>query len=84
MGSDSLGELLAAHPDISYQVTLPSPFLEVLATLLPILIIGGLLMFFFYKWQQANNSQVSFGKNKAEEDSGGAPRCDVCRCGWRR
>ena len=34
-GSDSLGELLAAHPDISYQVTLPSPFLEVLATLLP-------------------------------------------------
>ena len=67
VGSDSLGELLAAHPDISYQVTLPSPFLEVLATLLPILIIGGLLMFFFYKMQQANNSQMSFGKNKAKK-----------------
>lgn len=25
VGSDSLGELLAAHPDISYQVTLPTP-----------------------------------------------------------
>ena len=36
VGSDSLGELLAAHPDISYQVTLPSPFLEIIATLLPI------------------------------------------------
>ncbi len=67
VGSDSLGELLAAHPDISYQVTLPSPFLEILATLLPILIIGGLLMFFFYKMQQANNSQMSFGKNKAKK-----------------
>lgn len=39
VGSDSLGELLAAHPDISYQVTLPSPFLEVLATLLPLSLI---------------------------------------------
>ena len=48
-------------------MTLPSPFLEVLATLLPILIIGGLLMFFFYKMQQANNSQMSFGKNKAKK-----------------
>ena len=84
VGSDSLGELLAAHPDISYQVTLPSPFLEVLATLLPILIIGGLLMFFFYKMQQANNSQMSFREEQGEEDSGGAPRRDVCRCGRRR
>ncbi|MCI8425311.1 MAG: cell division protein FtsH, partial [Adlercreutzia sp.] len=67
VGSDSLGELLAAHPDISYQVTLPSPILEVVATLLPILIIGGLLFFFFFKMQQANNSQMNFGKAKTKK-----------------
>ena len=67
VGSDSLGELLAAHPDISYQVTLPSPFLEIIATLLPILIIGGLLFFFFFKMQQANNSQMNFGKAKTKK-----------------
>ena len=67
VGSDSLGELLAAHPDVSYQVTLPSPFLEVLTTLLPILIIGGLLFFFFFKMQQANNSQMNFGKAKTKK-----------------
>ena len=67
VGSDSLGELLASHPDISYQVTLPSPFLEIIATLLPILIIGGLLFFFFFKMQQANNSQMNFGKAKTKK-----------------
>ncbi|MVX60408.1 ATP-dependent zinc metalloprotease FtsH [Enterorhabdus mucosicola] len=67
VGSDSLGELLAAHPDVSYQVTLPSPFLEIIATLLPILIIGGLLFFFFFKMQQANNSQMNFGKAKTKK-----------------
>ncbi|MEY8314376.1 ATP-dependent zinc metalloprotease FtsH [Adlercreutzia muris] len=67
VGSDSLGELLAAHPDISYQVTLPSPFLEIIATLLPIIIIGGLLFFFFFKMQQANNSQMNFGKAKTKK-----------------
>nr|WP_290072758.1 ATP-dependent zinc metalloprotease FtsH [Adlercreutzia caecimuris] len=67
VGSDSLGELLAAHPDVSYQVTLPSPFLEIFATLLPILIIGGLLFFFFFKMQQANNSQMNFGKAKTKK-----------------
>ncbi|WP_368389090.1 ATP-dependent metallopeptidase FtsH/Yme1/Tma family protein, partial [uncultured Adlercreutzia sp.] len=67
VGSDSLGELLASHPDVSYQVTLPSPFLEIIATLLPILIIGGLLFFFFFKMQQANNSQMNFGKAKTKK-----------------
>ncbi len=67
VGQDSLGELMAAHPNIDYEVTLPSPFMEILAALLPILLIGALLFFFFNQMQKANNSQMSFGKNKAKK-----------------
>ena len=84
VGSDSLGELLAAHPDISYQVTLPSPFLEVLATLLPILIIGGLADVLLLQDAAGQQFPDELREEQGEEDSGGAPRCDVCRCGRRR
>ncbi len=67
VGSDSLGEMMAAHPDIQYEIQLPNPFLAVLTSILPILIIGALLFFFFIQMQKANNSQMSFGKNKAKK-----------------
>ena len=67
VGQDSLGELMARHPDVQYQVTLPSPFMEILGALLPMLLIAGLLLFFFTQMQKANNSQMSFGKNKAKK-----------------
>ena len=66
VGSDALGALMAAHPNIQYQVTLPSPFVSILGSLLPILIIGALLFFFFTQMQKANNQQMGFGKNKAK------------------
>ena len=66
VGSDALGELMAAHPAIQYQVKLPSPFVGLLTSLLPILIIGALLFFFFSQMQKANNQQMGFGKNKAK------------------
>ena len=40
VGQDSLGELLARHPDTQYQVTLPSPFMQILGSLLPMLLIA--------------------------------------------
>ena len=67
VGQDSLGELMAAHPNVEYEVTLPSPFMEIFATLLPILLIGALLFFFFNQMQKSTNSQMSFGKNKAKK-----------------
>ena len=45
---------------------LPSPFVGLLTSLLPILIIGALLFFFFSQMQKANNQQMGFGKNKAK------------------
>ena len=47
-------------------MTLPSPFVSILGSLLPILIIGALLFFFFTQMQKANNQQMGFGKNKAK------------------
>ncbi len=67
VGQDSLGELMAAHPNIPYEVTLPSGFVDILITLLPILAIGAVMFFFFSQMQKANNSQMSFGKAKTKK-----------------
>lgn len=67
VGQDSLGQLMAAHPEIQYSVRLASPWASILSSILPILIIAGLLLFFFSQMNKANNSQMSFGKAKAKK-----------------
>ena len=67
VGQESLAQLVAKHPQTSYQVKLPSQWTEVLGTILPILIIGALLYFFFAQMQRANNQQMGFGKTKAKK-----------------
>ncbi len=68
VGADSLGQLLAKHPDVSYQVQLPSPWGELLVTFLPIIVIAAILLFFFNSMQKANNSQLNFGKAKTKKN----------------
>ena len=65
----SLSELMAAHPNVSYEVQLPSPWMDILSMLLPIALIGLILFFFFNSMQKANNSQMSFGKAKAKKST---------------
>ena len=67
VGQDSLLELLSSHPDVSFEVKLPSPWLEMLGTFLPILLIAGLVIFFFTQMMKANNSQMNFGKAKTKK-----------------
>ncbi len=67
VGADSLGELLSEHPNVEYQITLPSGWVSVLVSILPFILIAALLFFFFNQMQKANNSQMSFGKNKAKK-----------------
>ncbi len=67
VGADSLGNLLAEHPEVSYEITLPSGWVSILMSLLPFLLIAVLLFFFFSQMQKANNSQMSFGKNRAKK-----------------
>lgn len=67
VGQDSLMQLLSSHPDVQYQVKLPDGFAEVLMSLLPMLLLAGLMIFFFVQMNKANNSQMSFGKAKAKK-----------------
>ena len=67
VGQDSLTRLMAENPSIQYSVRLASPWGSILASVLPILIIAGLLLFFFSQMNKANNSQMSFGKAKAKK-----------------
>ena len=67
MGEDTLNEMMKAHPEIKYSVQLASPWGSILLSLLPILIITGLLIFFFTQMNKANNSQMSFGKAKVKK-----------------
>ncbi len=67
--SGSLSELMAQHPEISYEIKLPNAWSGILVSLIPILLIGGLLIFFFSQMQKANNSQMGFGKTKAKKSA---------------
>ena len=67
VGQDSLMQLLASHPDVQYQVKLPSGMADMLLSLLPVFLIVGVMIFFFSQMNKANNSQMSFGKAKTKE-----------------
>lgn len=67
VGQNSLDQLMAAHPSIQYSLKLASPWGSILMSLLPILLITGVLIFFFVQMSKANNSQMSFGKAKAKK-----------------
>lgn len=67
VGADSLEELLEAHPQVQYQITLPSGWASMLISILPFILFAALLFFFFNQMQKANNSQLSFGKNRAKK-----------------
>ena len=67
VGQESLAQLVSAHPQITYNVTLPTQWLDILGTLLPILLFGVLIYVFFVQMQRANNQQLGFGKTKAKK-----------------
>ena len=67
VGQDSLMQLLSQYPDIQYTVQLPNSFVDTLLSFLPMLLLIGVMIFFFVQMNKANNSQMSFGKAKAKE-----------------
>ena len=67
VGSDSLGQLMAAHPTIQYSVRLASPWGSILASILPILIIAGLLLFFLLPDEQGKQFADVVRQGKGEE-----------------
>ncbi len=63
----SLDVLMSAHPDIKYTVSTPNGVVATLLSLLPMLLLIGLMVFFFYQMSKANNQQMSFGRAKAKK-----------------
>ena len=62
VGSDSLLELMQAHPDIKYKITIPSGWGSTLLTILPIVLLGALFVYFITSMNRSNNAQMGFGK----------------------
>ena len=62
VGADSLLELMQAHPDIKYKITIPSGWGSTLLTILPIILLGGLFVYFITSMNRSNNQQMGFGK----------------------
>ncbi|MBQ9000606.1 MAG: ATP-dependent zinc metalloprotease FtsH [Eggerthellaceae bacterium] len=67
VGQESLAQLVSAHPQITYNVILPTQWLDILGTVLPILLFGVLIYVFFVQMNRANNQQMGFGKTKAKK-----------------
>ena len=67
VGQESLAQLVSKHPQITYEVVLPTQWLDILGTVLPILLFGVLIFIFFQQMQKANNQQMGFGKTKAKK-----------------
>lgn len=75
-GDDMLQELMAAHPETKYNedVTTSGWITTLLTTLLPLLLIFGVLIFFMSQVSGANNKQMQFGKTKAKKISEETPK----------
>ena len=67
VGQESLAQLVSKHPQMTYQVTLPTQWLDILSTILPLVLFGVLIWIFFVQMQKANNQQMGFGKTKAKK-----------------
>jgi cell division protease FtsH len=69
IGDDSLVELMAEHPDIKYVMDPQNTniWVTVLTTMLPILLLVGVMWFMFSQFNNANNKQMQFGKTKAKK-----------------
>jgi cell division protease FtsH len=66
---DGLNELMRKHPKTNYNIEVQNPnaWLTILSTLIPLLLIGGLVFFMFSQFNNANNKQMQFGKTKAKK-----------------
>ena len=67
VGSDSLGELMKEHPEISYTITLPSGWSSLLTSLLPIFLIAIIMFVFLNQVMKQQQNQMGFGNSRAKK-----------------
>ena len=82
VGQDTLGQLMAAHPEIKYSITLPSPWGSILLPLLPILIIAWFAVLLLLADEQGEQLADVVRQGEGEEVGRGASRRALLRCRW--
>ena len=74
VGSDSLGELMKEHPEISYTIALPSGLISLLSTFAPILLIGVIMFAFLKEVTKQQQNQMGFGNSRAKKHTEERPK----------
>ena len=76
VGSDSLAELMAAHPDTTYVISTSDPdyLLELVISLLPTVILILLMVYFMKQMIGSNNKTMQFGKTNAKTSEATRPK----------
>ena len=74
-GTDSLDELMAKHPTVTYVVdTSDGDFLSsLLFSLIPTLLLVGVMVYFMSRMQNQNSNAMQFGKTKAQTSEATRP-----------
>ena len=76
VGSDSLAELMAKHPETTYVVDThdPDALMNTLLGLLPTVVLVFLMFYFMRQMMGANNKAMQFGKTNAKTNEATRPK----------
>ena len=76
VGSDSLAELMAAHPKTEYKVDTDNPnaLLDLLVSVLPTVALIAIMFYFMRQMMGANNKAMQFGKTNAKTNESTRPK----------
>ena len=76
VGSDSLAELMAEHPNVTYQIdTDEDDLLEmILVSVVPTLLLVGVFVYYMSRMSQQQDRTMSFSKTKARTMEGERPK----------
>ncbi|MGI6231038.1 MAG: ATP-dependent zinc metalloprotease FtsH [Tractidigestivibacter sp.] len=73
VGTDSLDELLADHPNTSYRID-TFDMEGILVSIIPTLLVVGVFIYFLYRTGEQNNRTMDFGKTKAQTTAEQRPK----------
>ena len=85
LGTDSLAELMASHPEVKYvaDVSTTPTWVSLLTSMLPMLILIGVMVYFMNKFSDPTGGAMGFGTTKAQTTDATRPKVcfdDVAGC----